>query len=935
MKQTWKKRRRLFIILLLTAATIPFWHIERVDYNADIKPILNKHCISCHGGVKQQGDLSLITREDALGPTESGKAAIVPGRPDQSELLKRIKSHDPEIRMPYQKAPLSSDEIALLSRWIKDGAKWDVHWSYRPVTAPEVPKSQKPWWAFWRQEDPAWTKQDLDWFVLDRLKKEQLKPSPEANKRQLGQRLSMDLIGLPLPRHLEQQYLKDSSAQAYEHLVDTLLASPRFGERWAAPWLDLARYADTKGYERDSRRFIWRYRDWVIRAFNQDMPYDQFLTEQLAGDLLPHPTDDQYIASAFHRNTMTNDEGGTENEEFRVAAVLDRVNTTWTAIMGTTFNCVQCHGHPYDPFSQEEYYQFYAFFNNSRDEDTWEDYPALRHFSATDSLKLLKLHGWTAQHISPQKAADIQLFIKTWQPAFFSVATDSFRNCELYDTKWLTMRNHARARLKQVQLSGKNQLIWRYSAGVEKGVWTVRIDQPDGPVLFSTNVKKTEGREIHQIDFQAIEGVHDLWFSYENSSLAKPEDSGLMFDWLRFTASFPGQDLADGPAMQDTFWHLLRAGSEFTPIMVEAPAEMSRKTHVFDRGNWLTPGPEVSPGTPKSLPPMPQDAPANRLGLAQWISRPEHPLTARTLVNRLWEQLFGLGLVETLEDLGSQGSLPTHPELLDHLSWRLVHEHHWSVKKMLREIVTSATYRQDSRITAELQERDPRNELLARGPRIRLNAEQLRDKALAVAGKLSYKMYGPGAMPYQPAGIWNSPWNGDDWKQSSGENQYRRSVYTFVKRSSPYPSAVTFDLAPREVCASRRIRTNTPLQALVTLNDSVFVEAAWFLADTIQRSVSGTVRDRISAAYEWAIGENISAAALESLETLYKKAEQYYAERPEEAAVFLYGKPAVEMAEQKNKGKNSRPEQPLDLALPALRLVTNAILNLDAFLVKT
>lgn len=338
------------------------------------------------------------------------------------------------------------------------------------------------------------------------------------------------------------------------------------------------------------------------------------------------------------------------------------------------------------------------------------------------------------------------------------------------------------------------------------------------------------------------------------------------------------------------------------------------------------------PGTPKSLPPMPKDAPSNRLGLAQWITHPDNPLTARTMVNRLWEQLFGLGLVETLEDLGSQGSAPTHPELLDHLAWRFVNEHHWSVKKMLREIVTSATYRQDSKVTEALQARDPRNELLARGPRIRLSSEQLRDKALAISGRLSAKMYGPAVMPYQPAGIWNSPWNGDDWKQSTGENQYRRSIYTFVKRSSPYPGAVTFDLAPREVCASRRIRTNTPLQALVTLNDSVFLEAAWFLADTIHRSVPGGVREQIAAAYEWAIGKSIAEPELNSLEKLYHKAQQYYADKPEEALVFLNGKQAATAANHK-KGENTGSQQQ-DPEIPALRLVANAILNLDAFLVK-
>ncbi|MBL7827773.1 MAG: DUF1553 domain-containing protein, partial [Saprospiraceae bacterium] len=841
------------------------------------------------------------------------------------EMIRRISCSDTEQRMPYKKDALSLQEINLLKRWIKEGARWDLPWAYQPVKNPEIPKTKKAWYQFSQPKLSPWPQQDLDWFVLDKIQKNQLTPAPKADSRRLGQRVSMDLIGLPLTGQLETTYLQDTSAFAFEKLVDSLLASPRFGERWAAPWLDLARYADTKGYERDARRFIWRYRDWVIRAFNQDIPYDQFLTEQLAGDLLPHPTDDQYIATAFHRNTMTNDEGGTDNEEFRVAAVLDRVNTTWTALMGATFNCVQCHGHPYDPFTHEEYYQFYAFFNNSRDEDTWEDYPALRHFSKDDSLKLLKLHGWLAQEVSTQKADEIRLFVQTWQPSYYSIAADSFRNCELYDTKWLTMRNHARARLKQVNLDDKNQLIWRYAAGVEKGVWQVRLDQPDGPLLFSVEVQKTAGREIQKIDFQAVAGTHDLWFLYDNPALEKPEDSGLMFDWMSFTNSFPGVEKPAGAAMQDTFWNLLRANSEFTPIMIDAPAQMARETHLFERGNWLTPGKEVTPGTPKALPPMPQGAPLNRLGLAQWLCSPEHPLTSRTMVNRIWEQLFGNGLVETLEDFGSQGAAPTHPELLDHLSWRFMHDHRWSIKKLLREIVLSATYQQDARSTPELEAKDPRNELLARGPRIRLTAEQIRDKALAVAGMLSPKMGGLGVMPFQPEGIWNSPWNGDDWKKSAGEDQYRRSIYTFVKRSSPYPSAVTFDLAPREVCAARRITTNTPLQALVTLNDSTFYEAAWFLADTIDKTVDGAVREKIARMYARATGLEMSPETGDILEKLYQR------------SFDLLGS-----SDEKKESKEAPQPRKVstDAVIPdsrrmkALQLVANAIMNLDEFVTK-
>lgn len=910
--------------VLLLVAALPLLKPAKVDYNTEVKPLLNKHCLACHGGVKKQGGFSLLTREAALSPTESGKPAIVPGRPGESEMIRRLRCSDPEERMPYQKAPLASQEIALLKRWIREGANWDLHWAYRPVQAPAIPRNTTPWWQFWTQNNETWPRKDLDRFVLARLDRENLQPSPEADKQVLIQRLGMDLIGLPAPDSAAGQFLRDSTPEALERFVDTLLASPRFGERWAAVWLDLARYADTKGYERDSRRFIWRYRDWVIRAFNEDMPYDRFLTEQIAGDLLPNPDDAQWIATGFHRNTMTNDEGGTDNEEFRVAALLDRVNTTWTAVLGTTFNCVQCHSHPYDPFEHREYYEFAAFFNNTRDEDTWEDYPALRHFKKTeDSLKINELKTWLQRQTTPEKTDDIVRFIRTWQPAHYSLAADSFRNCELYDTKWLSMRPRSQARMKQVDLAGKNQLVWRYTAHENGGRCTLRLDRPDGPVLIALPLKKTEGREIHLVDLpeNILEGAswRDLWITYDNPALKTPESVGLTLDWLAFREKLPGAGDAAWAKAQIDYLHLLRAETDFTPVMLEGTGCLARPTHVFERGNWLVPGEQVQPCTPRILPPMPAGAPPNRLGLAQWLCDTLNPLTARTLVNRVWEQLFGLGLAETLEDLGSQGIAPVHPELLDHLAWKFMHEYDWSLKKLLREIVLSATYRQDSRANALLTARDPRNELLARGPRIRLSAEQIRDKALSVAGVLSEKMYGPGVMPYQPAGVWKSPWSGDYWKQSEGEDQYRRAVYTFVKRTSPYPAAVTFDLAPREVCSARRIRTNTPLQALGALNDSAMVDLARHLALRAETTGVTEPKAQIAALYRRAVGWEITPEKSSALEELYQTALRYYQQSPADARRLL-----------------QRDVEPADLPACAAALVTaNAMLNLDEFLVKS
>lgn len=912
--------RKTFLAVAILAATLfllpSLLKTNRIDYNTQVKPILNKKCISCHGGVKRKAGFSLMTREDALAPTESGLPAIVPGKPDESEFIRRIESHDPEERMPYHEEPLSSEEISILKNWIKQGAEWGLHWAYKPVQQPVVPKTQRRLFGLLPPGKNDWVKNDLDWFVFDRLKKEGLKPSEEADKRTLLRRVSLDLIGMPAPDSLAEQFLNDTSSTAYKRLVDSLLVSPRFGERWASVWLDLARYADTKGYERDAARFIWRYRDWLIRAFNADMPYDQFLTEQLAGDLLPNPSDAQYIATGFHRNTMTNDEGGTDNEEFRVAAVMDRVNTTWEATMGTTFACTQCHGHPYEPFRHEDYYRFMAFFNNTRDEDTWEDYPALRHFTkAADSLKFLELKGWLAGYVSQEKATEIQLFIKTWQPATYGLAADSFTNCELYDTKWLTMRDRAVCRLKNINLEGKNRLIWRYWTNLNSGRWTVRLDKPDGPVLFSTAVKNTKGkREIVPTDFQPVGGVHDLWFYYENPNLKKPEDAGMSFDWFHFTEHFPEKD----KKAEADFWQLVRAESAFTPIMLENPKDLARETQVFERGNWLVKGQKVEPGVPRIFPQLPENAPNNRLGLAKWLTDKNHPLTARVMVNRLWEQMFGRGLVETLEDFGSQGIPPTHPELLDWLAWNFSHDYQWSMKRLLREIALSATYRQSSKTSPELLERDPDNRLYARSPRVRLNAEQLRDQVLRVSGLLSEKMYGSGVYPFQPAGVWSSPWNGGSWQQSKGEDQYRRAVYTYWKRSSPYPSMLTFDGVAREVCVARRIRTNTPLQALVTLNDSVYVEAARRFALKIsEKSEEKTVEEQISDLYENAVGQPISRPKLESLKKLYATALQTYRRNP--------------AARSEMTGCDPRHDSP---EKAALALVANAVFNLDEFVVK-
>jgi Protein of unknown function (DUF1553)/Protein of unknown function (DUF1549)/Planctomycete cytochrome C len=913
--------KKKWLVLLLLVAIISIFTIstrnKSIDFNSQVKPIFNKKCIICHGGVRRKGGFSVLFRSEALDTTESGKLAIIPGDPDHSELVKRITNKDPEERMPYKHPALSDEEVNILKKWIKEGAQWGNHWAYVAVKPVEVPHPKGSLFGLLPAKNAEWPKNEIDYFILDKLRQEKMQPSPEADKATLLRRVSLDLLGIPAPERLAKHYLADSSSTAYENLVDSLLVSPHFGERWTSMWMDLARYADTKGYERDDSRSIWRYRDWLIQAFNEDKPYDQFLTEQIAGDLLPNPTDDQYIATAFHRNTMTNDEGGTDNEEFRTAAVLDRVNTTWEAVMGTTFGCVQCHSHPYDPFTHDEYYKFVAFFNDSRDEDTYADYPLLRHFNDSLRQSLNELTSWLKQNVSVDKSIEINRFLRTWQPAINSLTADPMENSALNDTKWLIFRNHALARMRRVDLDKKNTLIFRYAGYAKQGTWKIHLDKPDGPILKSLVIQPTKDWTISSFDFMPVAGVHDLYLTYESPQLKKPTDNGMEFDWFYFTEEFPGKDKSGYEKEKDQFWKIMRADVPTTPVMMDNPADMHRTTNVFERGNWLVKGKQVEADVPHSLNPMPADAPHNRMGLARWLTSKENPLTARTLVNRLWEQLFGAGLVETLEDLGTQGAPPSHKELLDALAWKFMNEDQWSVKKLLKEMVLSATYRQDSKLDADAEEKDPFNKYYGRGPRVRLSAEQVRDEALTVSGLLNEKLKGPSVMPYQPGGIWLSPWNGQDWEASAGSEKYRRALYTYWKRTAPYPSMITFDGAAREVCTARRIRTNTPLQALVMLNDETYLDAARNFAYRMQSQGGNNVSDEISAGYELTMYKKIAPGKLKALEKLYEESFAKLKQDPEKACAM------IGMMNEHNNPQTA-----------ALVVVANAMLNLDEWVTK-
>lgn len=711
-------KNRYLILSGIILATVPVLiyflkPVPQIDYSTQVKPILNKKCIACHGGVKQKAGFSLLFREEALGNTESGKPAIIPGNPDESELIRRISIGDPEERMPFKHEPLSAEEIDVLTLWIKQGAKWGEHWAYVSVNKQEVPDIKS-----------AWIKNEIDPFILKNLNTENLQPSAEADKPALLRRVSLDLTGLPPTERIAKKFLDDHSNNAYENLVNDLLSSPQYGERWTAMWMDLARYADTRGYEADRSRTIWKYRDWLIRAFNEDKPYDEFLTEQMAGDLLPNPDDSQYIATAFHRNTMTNDEGGTENEEFRTAAVLDRVNTTWSALMGTTFNCVQCHSHPYDPFKHDEYYKFAAFFNNSRDEDTQAEYPLLRQYNGADSLKLLNLRLWLKENVTPEKGDEYYKFLKTWQPTINSLQCDEFQNAALLSSWYAGLRNNGSCRLPRVTLDDKNQLMFRYTTNLTGGIWYIYLDSLNGSLLKTIPLENTKGKwKILTSQLPSQTGVHNLYFRYFNPTLESSEKTGVTFEWFQFGQQFPGKDKAGYESALNTFNDLMTAEVETTPILVESNKELFRTTHLFERGNWLVHGKEVTPEVPHILNPMDNQMPKNRLGLARWMTDRKNPLVSRTLVNRAWEQLFGFGLVETLEDFGTQGIPPTHKELLDHLSWQFMNDFNWSLKRLLKEIVMSATYRQDSKTNDELLRKDPENKLYARGLRTRLSAE--------------------------------------------------------------------------------------------------------------------------------------------------------------------------------------------------------------------
>ena len=883
---------------------------EKVDFSTQIKPILNNKCITCHGGVKKNAGFSLLFEEEAFAKTESGKPAIIRGDASGSELIRRLHEDDPELRMPYEKPKLSDEEIDLLTRWIDQGAEWGEHWAYSLPHKVEVPSFTAEA-SFVPETSSSFLKNNIDNFVLARLEGESLEPNPSADKNIIARRLALDITGLPPTPELLEDF-KEGNIR-YETLVDTLLAKKTYGEKWATWWLDLARYADSKGYEKDMGRSIWKYRDWVIQAFNRDLPYDQFTTEQLAGDLLPEPSTDQLIATAFHRNTMNNDEGGTDDEEYRMATVIDRVNTTFEVWQSTTIGCVQCHSHPYDPFKHKEYYELLAFFNNSRDEDTPSESPVLKFYSEAQQKEVDKVLDWVSEHGDKKKVKVYNDFLKFTEPVYKSHFFKEFKNSVYDDHASVVFWDDGNLIIENAYTNDASYVYLNYRSHYNGTKMTIREKDANGQILAQFTLNKTKKNTTSQFALKNIDKRTDIYIETQNDAIA-PEVNILNVYWVGLIADMPGQDKKGWSHANSALMKALNTDTETVPILAENPDYMKRTTQVFDRGSWLTKTDTVQPDTPESLNAWNQDWPKDRLGLSKWIVDKRNPLTARTLVNRVWHQIYGRGLVSTIEDIGSQSEPPSHPALLDWLALRFMNEHNWSMKALIKEIVMSGTYRQSSESTPEMYRLDPDNELYARGPRIRLGAEQIRDQALAVAGLLSNKMYGPGVMPPQPDGVWKTVYNSAQWVESKGEDRYRRGIYTYLKRTSPYPSFLTFDAGSREVCTIRRTITNTPLQALVTLNDPVYLEASYQLAkNTFQQK---NVDQSIALAYKKATLSEIAPKTLETLKELYEDSLHEFSQNSEATELFLHFE------------KKPTPE------LGAMTVVSNAIMNLDEFLTK-
>ncbi len=1006
-----------------------------VDFDRDVRPILSDNCFACHGpdDKRRVANLRLDTEEGLFADRGSYKL-IVPGDPANSRLLARISAPERSRRMPPPQAStvLTDAQVAIVRKWIEQGAKWERHWAFVPpqAAAPPAVRNEK------------WPLNPIDRFVLARLEREGLKPSPEADRATLLRRLSFDLTGLPPTTAELDAFLADKSPGAYEKQVDRLLASPQYGERMAMQWLDLARYADTHGYHIDSQRDMWKWRDWVIDAFNRNMPFNRFGIEQLAGDLLPNATVEQKLATGFNRNHMINYEGGAIPEEYQVEYVADRVDTTANVFMGLTLGCARCHDHKYDPISQKDYYRFFAFFNTvpekGLDGRNGNAAPVLEMPTAAQASEIAWLQQAIAEHEAAMPEKETQALLSEWQktrlatlpepphegllasypleadltdsssshrdgravsgkvtfgagrpgqsasfngeahiefPAFraerFSLAfwmrsgalgemtvleggpgfeigvedshpqPDAKRGSPLYvefqGRRWHSQEiifggqwHHVVLNFESgnpaLLLDGKAVAMEAVGQAAHRDSGPLAIGDPHDQKPFKGDVGgfRIYGRALTAAEAHTLALDEPIRFilAQEESKRSKDQKQRLLDYYLTFDAS---------PDLRHVYRELNSLKEQLAQVRkavvnVQVMAEMSRPrdTFVLARGDYRNQGEKVTPAVPSLLPPLPKDVPANRLALARWLFDPQHPLTARVAVNRYWQSYFGIGLVKTAEDFGSQGDAPVQRDLLDFLACEF--RKNWDVKAMQRLIVTSATYRQASAVSRELLEKDPENRLLARGPRFRLPAEMVRDNALASSGLLNREIGGPSVFPYQPPGLWEELARGEtftaqEYHESQGAALYRRSMYTFWKRSVPPAALTTFDAPDREKCTSRRLITNTPLQALVLLNDPTYVEAARVLAQRAILEGGSDPRSRVSFLFRQATARRPSPAEARVLLDLFERRLEHYKKAPAEAAKLI----SVGASRAANV-------ETTDLA--AWTTVASTILNLDETVTK-
>lgn len=1009
-----------------------------VDYNWHIKPILSDRCYKCHGPDDQarKAALRLDTQDGAYGVSreDSTLHIIAPGNAAASLLMKQITSDDPRQRMPPPESNLSltQQEIALIQRWIDQGADWKPHWAFIPPAEPDLPEINHD----------AWARGPIDYFILQKIESAGLSPSDEASRTELIRRVTFDLTGLPpTPAELDA-FERDERLDAYEQIVDQLLARPAYGERMTSMWLDVARYADTHGYQDDRPRTMWPWRDWVVRAFNENLPYDDFVTWQIAGDLLPDATFEQRLATGFNRNHAITQEGGVVAAEYLTEYVADRTNTTSTAFLGITMECAKCHDHKYDPILQEEYYSMFAFFNGVDEEaqisyfdlaprpsipleDPVLEASILQTQAGIDSLEQV-LASWPQpvppSGWMPNPAGTVASARLLWLPLdtlrhLISPALegpDAMANTGLEKVVAVPAVVSGRQG-GAVEFDGQNFLNLGLEADFEwfhrfsLSAWVLAKEQTGDVALLSkrNGEQKRSGYDLartrsgrlrlrlihdgeHQISVESsrsflpntwvhVSATYDgsgraagvqLYLDGVRSGVRVIEDTleresilngnGLLAGhWTPRNRTIDGIEGMMGGALDDVHIHaraltdrevahlaghapslqsaqhyqehhdpafqaantaldsLRRSIRRIPNVMVMEEMPAPRTTHVLDRGAYDAPLDSVGPATPAAILPFPDDLPRNRLGLAQWLMHPENPLTARVAVNRFWQLLFGKGLVNTPEDFGNQGALPSHPELLDYLAVAFTASG-YDIKALLKEMVMSSTYRQSSRIPKILQQRDPDNLFLARAPRKRLSAEMIRDNALSVSGLLNPAIGGEPVRPYQPAGLWKALANqiGEN-RYRPGPDMHRRSLYTYWKRTIPPPAMLTFDAPERSVCTVERQSTATPLQSLILLNDPQYVEAARALASSVRIHEASDARQQIAAAFRWLTSRMPKEAELDALLDLFQEQAAEFEQDPKGARDLV------------SVGVSPLRQNTGIAQLAAMTVVTSTIMNLD------